>query len=422
MKKQFIFKTISLVILIVGAVCIISCDNKEIEVVETSQVEKNLTQEKAEEIINAYHEYGKNVFLDWRSRNKTEFPNSAFENQEFSEYLRKNMLEEASSGTGFLYDLDVSFQSLEEVGENLIVPVLVTTRTAFVLKPNMIVDFLENDEIIESSGIFKYFYVFDKESHKIKNVYVPLPNYAPNSKTFSESDIERMFLLWKEDRLIQKKKELGGLDEITKEYLEGEITQEEAIERGHLLQKQTNYSKKNPRSYNAQDAVDYALNYVYNYNTSFTSYGNDCTNFISQCLLTGGFSFVDGSSTSCKTWWYDNNGTSTTSDDTASQTWSTANGLKRYLSYCNTATLVYDYDDARYGSPANSQKGDISFWDFDNDGVYTHATIITYAWQWNWQSSRDVRFTYHTNDRKNIKISNSALDGLPDWNPVFVRI
>lgn len=46
------------------------------------------------------------------------------------------------------------------------------------------------------------------------------------------------------------------------------------------------------QSYNRQRAVDYAWTYVWNPNTYFRAYSNDCTNFISQCMYAGGWSQV----------------------------------------------------------------------------------------------------------------------------------
>ena len=47
-------------------------------------------------------------------------------------------------------------------------------------------------------------------------------------------------------------------------------------------------------SYNPDAAVTYARKYCKNYNPNYPSYrnsGGDCANFVSQCLIAGGFSF-----------------------------------------------------------------------------------------------------------------------------------
>ena len=60
-------------------------------------------------------------------------------------------------------------------------------------------------------------------------------------------------------------------------------------------------------AYNRELAVRYALKYGLNPNTDykyFKSYGNlgdDCTNFVSQCIHSGGCEMVDGDHA---TWWY----------------------------------------------------------------------------------------------------------------------
>lgn len=58
---------------------------------------------------------------------------------------------------------------------------------------------------------------------------------------------------------------------------------------------------KKTASYNRKNAVSYALQYYYNYNPNYpnwSSYGGDCANFVSQCLVAGGEKMVGTPGTS----------------------------------------------------------------------------------------------------------------------------
>lgn len=62
------------------------------------------------------------------------------------------------------------------------------------------------------------------------------------------------------------------------------------------------YTSSNPNknsSYNRNNAVSYAKNWVTKANPSYANYindGGDCTNFVSQCLKAGGMSFLGSTS------------------------------------------------------------------------------------------------------------------------------
>jgi putative amidase-like protein len=62
-----------------------------------------------------------------------------------------------------------------------------------------------------------------------------------------------------------------------------------------------------PSAYIRDRAVNYALRYVHTSNPQFVTYTDDCTNFVSQALLAGGFPMVGGSASdygSTHVWWY----------------------------------------------------------------------------------------------------------------------
>jgi hypothetical protein len=59
-----------------------------------------------------------------------------------------------------------------------------------------------------------------------------------------------------------------------------------------------------PVGYDRITAINYARAHALSYNTDFKRFGNDCTNFISQTLLAGGWQMVYGLYTHNDVWWY----------------------------------------------------------------------------------------------------------------------
>jgi cell wall-associated NlpC family hydrolase len=130
--------------------------------------------------------------------------------------------------------------------------------------------------------------------------------------------------------------------------------------------------------YFRDDAVRYALkyaltpNYLYRYLPSHGEGGGDCSNFISQCLMAGG-AHMDHSPP--RPWWYNNNGTQDTRNDTWSVSWSVAHSLYWCLKARYNLNLpglkgmeVYDL--------GLLEHGDIIQYE-NNGGVIYHSAIIT---------------------------------------------
>lgn len=82
--------------------------------------------------------------------------------------------------------------------------------------------------------------------------------------------------------------------------------------------------------FQSQDAVNYAIKYALKENPNFKKFKNDCTNFVSQCLLAGGWPMVgSGWFTSRKdddVWWY---GKGVLAD--ASYTWGGAHNFMAFV-------------------------------------------------------------------------------------------
>lgn len=160
--------------------------------------------------------------------------------------------------------------------------------------------------------------------------------------------------------------------------------------------------------YNRNAPVNYALAHAGvatdgsdAYNPNYRSFDVDCANFVSQCLFADGFKMKTKASNSCNLWYYDRRGTTKTSDDTYSQTWSTANGLKRYLWDCGKFTEVITAKDLLDGKGVTI--GDPFFIakppQPGKPPVYYHAMIITKI------EKGKVYYSGHTNNRSNYLIN-----------------
>ena len=94
-------------------------------------------------------------------------------------------------------------------------------------------------------------------------------------------------------------------------------------------------------SLNRTNAAAYAVKYCLSYNSGYKLFlvGHDCANLASQSLKAGGFSYESpykNGTTSYYVWWYNDNGTTKTSDDNASNTWVGADALCCYLCVNNS--------------------------------------------------------------------------------------
>jgi hypothetical protein len=131
--------------------------------------------------------------------------------------------------------------------------------------------------------------------------------------------------------------------------------------------------------YSRINAVNYARTYALNPNPSFRYFplinnetSGDCTNFISQCLLAGRAPMIYKGS---HPWWYKNNNTISTKDDTWSVTWAVANSLywtlKVNQQYNDEGIKGFEVQDVEM-----LELGDLIFFE-DDDGKIFHPTIIT---------------------------------------------
>lgn len=146
------------------------------------------------------------------------------------------------------------------------------------------------------------------------------------------------------------------------------------------------------QSYNRWAAVSYARQHAsadrgpdnnYAYNPSYKSYGNDCANFVSQCLRAGGwqdtgwFYYSDYN-------WFNNSGGFGYHQSTWS--WFNATDLLWFSYYSGRGYFINSWSQA--------QPGDIAFVNWDGSFPPTHAVIISAVDAWG-----NIYLAQHSNNR-----------------------
>ena len=130
-------------------------------------------------------------------------------------------------------------------------------------------------------------------------------------------------------------------------------------------------------SYSRSAAVNYALTYCGTPNTmnstgyspAFTAFESDCTNFVSQALLYGGWEEVGWNVFSSSHWFY--NGNTTTY---ISRTWRLVDYLESFLISSGRASGPIAVNSSTY---SYYLPGDLILADWENDGDMDHVYIVT---------------------------------------------
>jgi len=115
--------------------------------------------------------------------------------------------------------------------------------------------------------------------------------------------------------------------------------------------------------YNRLKAVQYAERWWNSYNPAYKKFENDCTNFISQCLHSGGAP-MRGYPNRAAGWWLQKSN--------YSYSWAVAHSLKGYLANSKIGLRAREVS-----SPDQLLLGDIICYDFEGDGRFNHNTIVT---------------------------------------------
>ncbi len=132
--------------------------------------------------------------------------------------------------------------------------------------------------------------------------------------------------------------------------------------------------------------VNYAYRYATNYNSTYLNYdgqsdGGDCTNFVSQALYAGGWTYVRGFYTLNYVWWFD----SKWIRPAQSYTWVNANLWFQFINSRPRGTLARNIRDL--------VPGDILQADWNRDGHIDHSMIVTKK-----DSMGNIYLTYHSNN------------------------
>jgi hypothetical protein len=150
------------------------------------------------------------------------------------------------------------------------------------------------------------------------------------------------------------------------------------------------------RTYDKGRAVAYAQQYAQNPNPAFPFYSdNDCTNFVSQALLVGGWGFEYAPYDSVTGWYFvPGAGWLNPQDDC----WYNADYLFHFLLYSNRGVLIGWGNKDNPGNVGALQPGDLIFADWykngtqvGNDGRMDHAMIVTKK-----DADGTVRVSYHS--------------------------
>ena len=174
-------------------------------------------------------------------------------------------------------------------------------------------------------------------------------------------------------------------DQVKAYFRETELMNETLAEEETTL-RTTSYSGGGASQY----ALDYALNYNSNY-ADFTSYGGDCTNFVSQCMYEGGGLPMDyGSQYGTDCWFY-------TNSTNRSATWTGVNQLYNYI-FGSSSTI----------NASNSTWGSVGFGDLiqllHSDGSGYHSLIIS-GIVYNGSGKSDLLVCAHTTDRRHVSLA-----------------
>lgn len=145
-------------------------------------------------------------------------------------------------------------------------------------------------------------------------------------------------------------------------------------------------------NYNGDSASSYALNHALDYNTDYADFnglGGDCTNFISQCLKSGGIKQHTGTAYAGNCWLYK-------SSTNRSSTWTGANEFRQYVTGSSS----------KINMPSSSW-GSVSFGDIIqlmSGGQAYHSMIISGIVSGS-SGRSDLLICCHSTDRRHVSLN-----------------
>lgn len=138
--------------------------------------------------------------------------------------------------------------------------------------------------------------------------------------------------------------------------------------------------------YNYTAMYNYAIAHWDNYNSSYRTFDNDCTNFISQIMEAGGWTYESGFYQDNHYWWY--NFLNQTYSWAGAHNW----GVYAQVYSHRTAPLAYVYQ---------MLVTDVLQADWENDGNINHTMIVT-GYSGSAGAASEIFLTYHTTNRLNV--------------------
>lgn len=187
------------------------------------------------------------------------------------------------------------------------------------------------------------------------------------------------------------------------------------------------------KTYSGQRAADYARQYALNPNSSYYDFGKvDCTNFVSQCVVAGGYSMRVNNNFSGKPnilkkyicdngerFWYMKKVKRKIGYDywQYSKTWSTVGGFYNYCMYYNGTAIIKKYDVSNKKS-LESLKKNVNVGDVlqINGNKEQHSVIVTR------KKNNTLYYSGHSAGRDNENIRTFIDVAMTNSKTIVIRI
>lgn len=396
-----------------------SCKKTEDSKFPTNQ---QITQQQLEEIdnsINTIFELKKNLALNFSVRDTISM-GDVYYSDEVKDAVRYEflMLSEMGAVKEFSHDVQIlNDEIMVRPNNNVMIPAIEKVGS-YSIDPT-------SNEKVESSYSSKMFFSFAEkdEQWELAGIEQLTPEYSMDTK-YSEDKVFP-FIITASDMEQKAKtsdyfKILYEKRKIIEQYFDYKIDEgilekqlQNLYESNNLIPSSSDQPKQS--SLNKTTAVNYAKAWTDNNGSSTThynpaykyTYGHDCANFVSQCLKAGGWQYASPykNYASLTVWWYNNHNTNTTSDDSWSNTWGSANDL------CNYICVYNNY--ATFKTSAQMFAGAVGladpFWT-PAAGIKTHVMIVTYV-SHTPQNVYTIKYSAHTNNALNATLS-------PNWQDI----
>jgi hypothetical protein len=374
-------------------------------------------QSSIDSLINSIYELKKDLALQFNNREKI-VVNDIFYSDEVKKAVLYKFLTLAEMGIIKQYSHDVKILNNEgfiSTTGNVVIPGLEKVQSVSIA-PN-------GNEKIESAYTDKLFFSFAKKDGqwKLTGIEILLPNYGTDTKY--SGDVVVNYVLTASDMELQSKisEDLRVLYEerkIFEKFFDKKIDEKNLGNQLYILyetynlipkpdqeglQRQGNLNKNNVANYASQwtDNTGSTTSTVSYNNAMYKAYNpNDCANYASQSLRTGGWQ-NETPYTNWNLWWYNNKNTSTTIDDSGSNIWVGADALFHYIvpTYASSKSI----SQAHAGGVA---KADLLWLANSSTAAKYHVMVVTNTSWLSPSNYTNIYLSAHTSNRKNYNVQN----------------